>query len=173
MLFWVPFCSYFQAFAKIFKDFVKVFWDFSQISMDFSQIFTKLKLFIRTPTSYTSGAAQNLSAVINVKNRTKCDLFFWISSRKSFFFSLFFLDCWTSLCPKHWCTHYGPINTSCGLSLLWKYTHILSTVPKWIHLLRNNMNNWLNSLQCLGLVEKKMQQLSETQGKSKNWMQLL
>ena len=51
------FCSYFQAFAKIFKDFVKVFWDFAQISTDFSWIFTKSKLFVRTPASYTIGAA--------------------------------------------------------------------------------------------------------------------
>jgi len=31
--------------------------------------------------------------------------------------------------------------------------HVLSTIPKWIHLLRISMNDWLNSLQCLGLVE--------------------
>jgi len=67
------FCSYLQAFAKIFRDFVKVFWYFARISTDFSRIFTKSKLFVRTPASYISGAAQNRSAVINVKNRTRYD----------------------------------------------------------------------------------------------------
>jgi len=47
---WMPFCSYFQGFCE---GFLRFFPDFHV----FSRIFTKSKLFVRTPASYTSGAA--------------------------------------------------------------------------------------------------------------------
>ena len=60
MLFWTPLGAIFAHIFRHLPRFSGILWRFSeifaQISTDFSRIFTKSKLFVCTPASYTSGA---------------------------------------------------------------------------------------------------------------------